>query len=208
MPLTDAELAREFGLDSVPQPRVSVPQRTPPIPSWFKPKFFKALQLVDQIETWAFERFIPAGCVIDQSIDARILTDDIELHAAVLVRTDMPPPSNDLIWRATGVKPSGHPEAMSTENFYRWLAIEVANEYRRIGARAMGVPLIFRTKGDPKNPVVVPYVGAICKFDRRPPDGRTRADMVAGVGVLVPAETPLRDDHKVTVLMDEPKDPT
>ena len=126
--MTDEELAREFGLYEIPKPRVEIPKANKPIPKWFKPNFFKALMLVDQIETWAFERFIPSVCIVDPSIDVRSLSDNREDHAAVLVRTDQPPPSNDLVWRATGVKPPGHPDAMSKENFFRWLGVEVANE--------------------------------------------------------------------------------
>jgi hypothetical protein len=199
------ELAREMGLDKPPPLRYDdAPKAHKDAPTWLKPKFLKALQLVDQIETWAFEKFIPDVCTIDQSIDAHVQGNP-ELHFAVCVRTDRPPPSNDLVWRATGIKPVGHPEAMGAANFYQWLAIEVANMYREVGAKSMGVPLIFRTKGSRFNPLVIPFVGAICKFDRRPPDGQRMADQMANVGVLVPSGTHVAESHRVMPINPTPK---
>ena len=179
-PARAQELAAELGLDAPPTPRYDdVPEAN--TETRFSPKFHKALQLVDQIETWAFERFIPDSCVIDPNIDARAAGDP-ELHFAVCVRTDRPPPSNDLIHRSTGIKP----DDMSKGNFYQWLAVEVARMFTETGAVAMGVPLIFRTKGKRD---IVPFVGAICKFDRTPPDGQKMHDQMANVGVLIPAGT-------------------
>jgi hypothetical protein len=210
MSMDDEELAREFGLYELPKPRVDVPKPNKPIPRWWKPSFLKALTLVDQIDTWAFERFIPSVCVIDPSIDVRSLTDNLEDHAAVLIRTDQPPPSNDLVWRATGVKPTGHPDSISKENFLRWLGVEVANEYRRVGARKMGVPLVYSTQAPRFKPWIVPYIGAICRFDRTPPDGMRKEDLTANIGVMVPTGTKVMESHRVTPVIlgdDEKKTP-
>lgn len=187
-PARAQELAEELGLDAPPPLRYDdVPEANQE--TRFSPSFHKALQLVDQIETWAFERFIPDACVIDPNIDAR-MAGDPELHFAVCVRTDRPPPSNPLIFRSTGIKP----DSMDKGNFYRWLAVEVARMFTETGAKAMGVPLIFRTKGKRD---VVPFVGAICKFDRTPPDGQKMQDQMANVGLLVPQGTKFKKSKRV-----------
>lgn len=192
------ELARELGLDSVPKPRYSdLPEENPETPNHARPKFLKALQLVDQIETWAFERFIPDFCVIDHNIDAHVMGNP-ELHFAVCVRTDMPPPSNARIARATGIRVG----SVDQGNFYQWLAVEVGNAYREIGAKKMGVPLIFSTLKDPKKSWSIPYLGAICKFDRTPPDGSRMDDMVANRGLLIPWDTPVKKENAVLAVAD------
>ena len=197
-PERQVELAHELGLDAPPAPRYDdVPQAHPESPNWLRPKFLKALQLVDQIETWAFERFIPNSCVVDPNIDARVQGDP-ELHFAVCIRTDRPPPSNNLIWRSTGIKP----DSMDKGNFYQWLAVEVARMFSETGAKAMGAPLIFRTKGNRKKPDIVPFLGAICKFDRTPPDGQKMHDQMANVGLLVPHGTKFRKNKKVIAKAD------
>ena len=181
-PERQVELARAMGLDAPPRLRMEAPAAAPP--SEFRPKFYKALMLVDQIETWAFERFLPDFIVIDQNIDARIHSP--ELSFAVCVRTDIPPPSNLKIWNATGIQP----DTNTAENQYRWLAVEVGRHYRELGAVAMGLPLVYRTNG--KKGLIVPYLGAILKFDRTPKDGQLREDMMADVGVLVPRGTQVK----------------
>ena len=198
----ELELARELGLDAPPPPRYDdLPTPNKPTPEWVRPKFLKALQLVDQIETWAFEKFIPSVCEIDHNIDARVQGNP-ELHFAVCIRTDKPPPSNKRIANAIKVRP----DDMGVDNFYRWLGVEIANQYRGLGARKMGVPLIFRTVGNRFKPWVVPFVGAICKFDRTPPTGQTMDDMVADVGVLVPANTPVKASHVFVPMNPTPVD--
>jgi hypothetical protein len=188
-------IARQMGLDAVPVPRTPAPVANPPIPKAFKPKFFKALQLVDSIETFAFERFIPSECIVDQTLDARIYHH--ENSCAVLIRTDMPPPSNLQIWRGTKIKPSDHPDAMSAENFYRWLAVEVRRAYTEFGAKRMAPPLIFRTHGSRWKPWIVPLVGAICKFEVAVPDGQLRENVYANIGVLIPQGTKVDPKHLV-----------
>jgi hypothetical protein len=190
-PQRAAELAAELGLDAPPPPRYDdLPEENPETPNWVRPKFLKALQLVDQIETWAFEKFIPSVCEIDHNIDAHVQGPP-ELHFAVCIRTDRPPPSNKRIANATKIKP----DDTGVDNFYRWLGVEIANQYRGLGARKMGVPLIFRTKGSRFKPWIVPYVGAIVKFDRTPAAGLKMDDMVADVGVMVPAGTHVKPSH-------------
>jgi hypothetical protein len=181
-------LARQMGLDQAPRPRLAVPTPNKPIPAEFRPHFYKALMLVDQIESWAFERFIPDFCVIDTAIDARTFSP--ELSFAVVIRTDVPPPSNQKIMAATGIQADSN----TAENQYRWLGIEVGRHYREIGAVAMGAPLVYRTKGTrgKMKGLIVPQLGAIMKFDRTPKDGLSREDMMADVGVLVPRGTPVK----------------
>jgi hypothetical protein len=188
-----------MGLDEVPVPRTAVPEPNRPIPAWFKPKFYKALQLVDMIETYAFERFIPNHLVIDKTLDARSYGPDNSF--AVCIRIDKPPPSNDQLWRATGIKPTWHPEALQADNLYRWLGIEVARLYAEYGATAMAPPLVFRTKGSRWNPLVVPILGAVCKFEIKVPAGLTREDIYPNVGCLIPSGTYVKPEHRVTPLV-------
>lgn len=193
------EMARELGLDAPPPPRYNdLP--TPNPTTELSPKLLKALQLVDQIETWAFEKFIPTHLEIDRNIDARVQGPP-EYHFAVCVRTDMPPPSNPRIARATKIKPND----MGVDNFYRWLAVEIANMAKELGTVKLGPPLIFRTNGK-KSKGIVPFVGAICKFDRTPPSGQTMESMMADVGVLVPAEMRVKPANLfIPVVTDEKK---
>lgn len=191
------ELAEQLGLDKPPVPRMPVPEENKPIPREFRPTFYKALQLVDQIETWAFERFIPDTCAIDQTMDARI--HDPQRSACIIVRTDVPPPSNPLIHRATGITP----DEASPENFYLWLAIEVRRAYTEWGARRMAPPLIIRTQGKKRRwfSSIVPFIGAITKFDLRISDGSTLDSAAANVGCLVPRGTPIKPGHRAMPLI-------
>jgi len=180
----ELEIARALGLDKPPVPRCEVPEPNHPIPAEFKPGFYKALALVDYIETWAFERFIPNFCVVDLAMDAASYSPGFSF--AILMRTDVPPPSNTKIFHATGIKPG----STVPENYYRWLGIAVADHYRQLGASAMARPLIFRTKGGRERRGGVtnryyPMIGAIMKFARKPSDGLTREDLMTDVGVLL-----------------------
>lgn len=199
-PERERELAREMGLDAPPTPRTAIPTANRPIPAWFKPKFYKALELVDMIETYAFERFIPNHLVIDKAMDARAYAPDNSF--AVCIRIDKPPPSDDRIWRATGIKPTWHPEALQADNLYRWLGIEVARLYTEYGATSMAPPLVFRTKGSRWNPLIIPILGAVCKFEIKVPMGLTREDVYPNIGALIPAGTMVAKDKLVLVAAD------
>lgn len=196
------EIARQMGLDKPPTPRVTVPEDNAPVTKEWSPSFYKAVRLIDPIETAAFERFIPDFCVLDLAIDTRIFKRGMSHLASV--RIDMPPPSDDRIAATTGVLSRRHPDAMSRPNFYRWLGIIVADWYRQINAEAMGVPLIFATRApkngarNPWNPIV-PILGAICKFVARSRSDPNFEERHLGV-LRVPR-------HTVTHALDEPRRP-
>jgi hypothetical protein len=128
--------------------------------------FKKALQLVDPLETAAFERYLPDGIVIDQSMDAAAFHP--EASKCISFRTDLPIPSNTRVFASTGIGTE-----QNAQNQYLWLAQELGRHWEELGARAMAPPLVFRTNG---HGGTVPLLGLIMKLDLRPADERAGAN--------------------------------
>lgn len=157
--MTNEEILDRLGLDKMPPPRIAgLEDSYKQMPSGSQLlNFKKALQLVDPIETAAFEPYIPDDVVIDQSIDPRSFSPDTS--RAIMLRTDIPIPSNLRVFRSTGISrtPNAH-------NHYRWLGQELSRHMLEFGSRAVSPPLIFRTHGADKT---APLLGMIIKLDPR-----------------------------------------
>lgn len=189
-----------MGLHKVPELRYDdVPDENVPLEK--KINLRKALMLVDRIQTAAFEFYIPDEIIIDQTMDATVYSEGRTF--AELVRTDIPPPSNDRIARATsrpdlgpGVRP-----VLSDRDFMVWLSLVFKWYWTGLSARRAAPPLIFSGRGDRRKWGAKPFLGIIMKFDRTPADGRTVDDMVASVGVMVPPgqKADVKPDHRVIV---------
>lgn len=122
--------------------------------------FKKALQLVDRLETASFDRYIPDGIVIDQTMDATAFHP--EASKCITFRTDLPIPSNRRVFSSTGIGTE-----QTAQNQYLWLAQELGRHWEELGARAMAPPLVFRTHG---HNGTVPLLGLVMKLDLRPRD--------------------------------------
>lgn len=166
---------RELGLKRIPTPRAAAPPPRAGIEDAAKLfNFRKALSCVDPLDTASFSRYIPEKIVIDHSLDPRRFVPGWTY--AICVPTDVPVPSNDVVYRATGISSSP-----TKRNFYLELAGSLLRAYNEYGARAMSRPLIFRTSGYQGTR---PLMGVIVTFDRTPPEGCTQEDIMARVGVL------------------------
>lgn len=174
-----AAILEELGLDKLPEPRYEVPEEHPPLPVGGYMSFRKSLECVDPIATAAFERYIPSSCVVDQGLSAR------DFHAfwtkGISIRTDLPVPSNERIWRSTGIEPYVNQEQAR----YLWLAVELRKLYEGHQARRMSLPLVWRTNG---HEATVPLLGFIVKLDLTPDDGQTMEERTASMAVLTPPE--------------------
>lgn len=168
----------ELGIDKLPALRYDdVPEEHPPVTGGGLMTYKKVLALIDPIATAAFERFIPAHVVIDSSLSARDFHPF--LCKGISFRTDLPVPSNDRIFRSTGV-----PGGVGEKAWYPWLAVELQKMFDGYGARAVSPPLLWRTNG---HEGTVPLLGFIVKLDIRPKDGETIEDTTASMGLLAPA---------------------
>lgn len=146
--------------------------------------FKKALQLVDPLESAAFEKYIPDGVVIDQTMDARVYHP--EASKCITFRTDLPIPSNRRVFASTGIGTE-----QNAQNQYLWLAQELGRHWEELGARAMAPPLVFRTHGANGT---VPLLGLMLKLDLRPKDENAKANW----GLL--------GHREPTVVLDEDED--
>lgn len=185
-----AEALKLLGLDRAPDARLpGLWEHDAPPPGRALLNFKKALQLVDMLETAAFEKYIPDGVVIDQTMDARAFSP--EYSKCVMLRTDQPIPSNRRVFASTGigVEPNAH-------NHYLWLAQELGRHVLELGARAIAPPLIFRTCGADET---VPFLGLILKIDPRPTDGLTALDQGANWALLGQRPPEVRLDAGETV---------
>jgi hypothetical protein len=174
-----AAICKELGIDDLPASRYDdVPEEHPPVTGSGLMTYKKVLALIDPLATAAFEKFIPAHIVVDQSFSAR------EFHPflckAISFRTDLPVPSNDLIYRSTGV-----PAGIGEKAWYPWLAVELQKMYDGFGAQAISPPLLWRTNGYEGT---VPLIGFIVKLDIRPKAGETLEDTTASMGLLAPPD--------------------
>lgn len=160
------EVLKALGLSKTPDPRMEMPEEHPiPVGSAML-NFKKALQLVDPLETAAFERFIPNHIVIDQSLDARAFHP--EASKCITFRTDLPIPSNRRVFSSTGIGTE-----QNAQNQYLWLSQELERHWTELGARAMAPPLLFRTNGSDGT---VPLLGLMMKLDLRPSDDVGKAN--------------------------------
>jgi len=182
----EEEIKRKLGVDRLPDPRLPVPHELPTPGKGDLVNYRKALELVDIIETAAFEKYLPDDVVIDQTVDTRAF--DPGSTRAISIRTDMPIPSNYRIFRSTGIgrEPNSH-------NYYLWMAQEIKRHVLELGACAISRPYIFRVGGQQKT---VPFIGAIFKVIVKPKDGQTELDMGARWGLLTPkSERTLSSDR-------------
>lgn len=156
------EILEELHLERVPEPRYDVPIPRSPEEVQASVNHRKAVACVDPLETAAFERFIPDGVVIDQTIDSRSFAPGCTF--AVCVPTERPAPVNEKITAATGIT-----NEINRQNHFLELAIWIKRAYDEYGATGMSAPLVFRTEGGPDalgRPTQA-MIGAICVFDRK-----------------------------------------
>ncbi len=137
-------------------------------------RYRKVLSLIDPIETAAFERYIPWGIQIDQSLDARVFHP--EYTRAISIRSDVPIPTAARIEKSTGIG-----AAPTAHNHYLWLATELVRHRDELGFAACAPPLIFRTNGAEGTQ---PLVGWITKVRYAVPDGQTTLDVGSNWGLL------------------------
>lgn len=193
-PERQKELAQQMGLDDVPKPRY---EDIPPenVPMGRLVEFKKMVMLGDRLLTAAFWRFIPDCVVIDHMMDGTTYSGDNCFGA--MIRTDIPPPVNVKITRATGLRGT-----METDNFLLWLGMILKEHWTALAPRAMAPPLISAGRGNnPKRGITIPgarpFMGIAMKFDLRPPDGRTMADIQPSYGAIVPSTERVRPDRLV-----------
>lgn len=169
-PDTLEDIKKRLGIDQLPEPRyeMATPNRDPSTV-----KLWKALQLVDAIETAAFERYIPSKIIIDQSINSYSLTVSNTFGAAV--RTDVPIPSHVKIEKATGIGTAPH-----AHNHYNWLAQKLGQHWDELGPVGCSSPLVWRTYGGRGEK---PLVGLIFHLSFLPGN---RLDVGANWAVLTP----------------------
>ena len=192
---TEQELAEAFGLDRVPENRYEdLPTPNKPSSMAGLITFKKSLMLVDHLRTVASHRFLDDRMVIDQAMDAGFWSP--EQSWAVCVRTDVPPPVNERITNATGIRAT-----MNDPDYFRWLNSKLYETYQLVGALAMAPPLIWacgnrRWLKDAKLRAAgaVPLMGVIAKFKL----GGTRANL----GVIVPAADKDSIDPQHRVVLD------
>jgi hypothetical protein len=177
-----ADMLRELRLDKIPQPREAVPSPRADIRNSGQIiNFKKALACVDALETAAFERFIPDGVTVNQSVDTRTFVPGWSM--AFMVPTDQPVPMNEKVAAALKVNIT---DASTKAAYFAELGSQIRRAYSEYGARSISPPLVFSTSGA-KTEVgrrTTPFIGVIVTFDRTPPDGLTELDLMQDVGVL------------------------
>jgi hypothetical protein len=201
------ELAQQMGLAEVPKPRYeTIPKENDPINMGRWLNFKKMVEIcTDTILTNSFWPFIPDCVVIDHSMDPRTYTGDNCF--AAMIRTDIPVPVSEQITRATGITGT-----MEFRNFLVWMGLILKEHWTALKPRAMAPPLLCRGAGGReyrKIPGARPFLGMAMKFDLRPPDAQTAADIRPEYGMLLPMtiEDKLKPDHVVLPeRTDPPKD--
>jgi hypothetical protein len=183
-PERQLEIAKSMGLSEVPKPRYhDLPVENNPINTGRLINFKKMVMLCnDTILTNSFWPYIPDCVVIDHQMDGRIYSG--ENCFATLIRTDVPPPVNDTITRNTGIKPT-----MDFVNFLIWMGLVLKEWWTVLKPRSMAPPLLCRGYGGReyrKSVGAHPFLGLAAKYDLRPPDGQTQADIRASYGALIP----------------------
>lgn len=142
--------------------------------------FKMAVALIDPIESASFMRYIPDWVEVDNSLDPRAFSPD---HSrAISIFTDVPIPTHPKITRATGI--SSLPTA---QNQYLFLSLEIQRHIVELGAAAISPVHLFRTSGGEGHR---PLLGAIFKVRYEIPDGLSREDIGANLGVLSEKRVP------------------
>jgi hypothetical protein len=178
-----ARIREKLGLDKIPDPRMPVPHALPDPGKGDLVNYRKAVALVDPIETAAFEKYLDPEMVIDQEMDTRAFHP--EQTRALTIRTDMPIPTNNRIFKSTGIGAE-----TNSQNYYLWLAQEIKRHWIELGCRAISRPYVFRCSGASGT---VPFIGVIFKVDTRPKDGQTNLDQGANWALLTPKTSPTLD---------------
>jgi hypothetical protein len=196
-PEREKELAEAYGLDEVPTPRYEdLPDPNKPNSTSGLVSFHKALMLVDRLRTAGFHRYLHDSCAVDQTMDASVWSP--EHSFAVQIRTDVPPPVNERITRATGIRPT-----KDDRDFFIWLANVVAEQWTVLGARKMAPPLIYcggdhwnRWSKKERIAGAKPFMGVISKYQWNV--GQYGAEY----GVIVPVGQSIKDSNKVVIKAD------
>jgi hypothetical protein len=201
------QLAEQMGLSAPPKPRYhDIPLENSPTNLQRFMNFRKMVMLCnDTILTNSFWPYIPDCVVIDHMMDGTVYSG--ENCFATLIRTDIPPPVNDNITRATGIKPT-----MDFVNFLIWMGLVVKEHWTALRPRAMAPPLLCRGYGGKyyrRMPGAHPFLGIAMKFDLRPPDGQTVRDIRPQYGALVPMnmEERLKPENVFPTLAPGPSEP-
>ena len=196
-PERERELAAEYGLDKAPELRYDdVPEGNVPFNTGGLVLFHKTLALVDSLRTAAFQHYLSDKCVIDQTMDARSWSRQYSF--STMVRTDVPPPVNERITRATGIRPT-----LDDRDYFIWLRDKVSEFWTILGAKKMAPPLIYcggdhwrRWSKKERIAGAKPFMGVIMKFDWTP------GVYGAEYGVIVPSGQKIDDAHKVVLTSD------
>ena len=196
-PEREQELASEYGLDHTPELRYDdVPEGNKPFNTGGLVTFHKTLALVDTLRTAAFQRYIHDACAIDQTMDGRSWSR--EHSFATMIRTDVPPPVNQRITRATGIQPT-----KDDRDFFIWLANVVHEQWTILGAKRMAPPLIFcggdhwrRWSKKERIAGAKPFMGVISKYEWEV------GVYGAEYGVIVPTGQKIADANKVVLTQD------
>ena len=153
--------------------------------------------LIDQLRTAAFQKYVPDSCLVDQTMDASSWSP--QRSFSIMVRTDVPPPVNERITRATGIRPT-----LDDRDYFIWLAQVVAEQWTVLGARKMAPPLIYcggdhwkRWSKKERIAGAKPFMGVITKYDW------TIGEYGAEYGAIVPTGQNISDSHKVVLKVGE-----
>lgn len=202
-PERELELAREYGLDEVPVPRYDdVPAGNAPSSTAGLITFKKAIMLVDHLRTAAFHRYLSDSILIDQTMDSSVWSPQHSF--SVMVRTDVPPPVNERITRATGIRAT-----QDDRDFFMWLRDVVYQQWTILGAKKMAPPLIYaggshawRFSKKLWADGARPFMGVIAKYDWTP------GVFGATPGVIVPHDAHIADANRMMVRMEEGDTPS
>lgn len=171
---------KELGLDQMPEARLKGSAPAGNTNPRSNITFKMAVQLVDPIESAAFMRYLPDWVPVDQSLDPRAF--DPTTSRAMSLFTDAEIPMHPKIARALGMTSEPH-----AHNHYLWLMQDVVRHITELGAAAISPLHIFRTSGAEGHR---PLLGVIFKLRYEIPDGLTREDIGANLGLLTEKRQP------------------
>lgn len=174
------DIKKALGLDKLPEARLKGSEPAANTNPRSNITFKMAVQLIDPIESEAFMRYLPDWVQVDRSLDPT--TFDPDHSRAMSLFTDEKIPMHPKIARALGMTEEPH-----AQNHYIWLAQDVARHITELGAVAISPVRIFRTSGGNGHR---PLLGAVFKLRYELPDGVTREDVGANIGLLMDKRTP------------------